>query len=232
MFRNSDSLERLSRIDSVLRWLRSCAICHSIRPPISLVCDRCAEKLDVCFNRQNELKQPGYPFPVYSLITWTDENDHLVRPLLHGFKGGWPIGATEKWMELLSHLRSGHDRVDFPRFVFPPPSKSGSKDHSWLLANLLASSWERSKPICLSRVGNDSASEKQKTKSAAERTRRRFASIESEKITYPEATWVFVDDVITTGSTAMAAYMALGDPDRFEAWTLACRPKLAGKSGI
>jgi predicted amidophosphoribosyltransferase len=42
--------------------------------------------------------------------------------------------------------------------------------------------------------------------------------------------FAFVDDVITSGSTAMAAYLALGDPDYFEAWTLVCRPKLAGKS--
>lgn len=47
-----------------------------------------------------------------------------------------------------------------------------------------------------------------------------------------QKTVVFVDDVITTGSTAMAAYMALGDPENFEVWTLASRPKLAGPSGI
>ena len=38
---------------------------------------------------------------------------------------------------------------------------------------------------------------------------------------------IFADDVITTGATALAAYMALGDPPSFEVWTLACRPKLA-----
>jgi predicted amidophosphoribosyltransferase len=43
---------------------------------------------------------------------------------------------------------------------------------------------------------------------------------------------VFVDDVITSGATAMAAYMALEDPSRFEVWTLANRPKLARQTGI
>jgi len=49
---------------------------------------------------------------------------------------------------------------------------------------------------------------------------------------YAQKTVVFVDDVITTGSTAMAAYIALGDPENFEVWTLAHRPKLAGSTGV
>jgi predicted amidophosphoribosyltransferase len=40
-------------------------------------------------------------------------------------------------------------------------------------------------------------------------------------------TIVLVDDVMTSGATALAAYMALGDPQLFEVWTIANRPKLA-----
>lgn len=35
---------------------------------------------------------------------------------------------------------------------------------------------------------------------------------------------VFVDDLLVSGQTARAAYLALGKPDNFEAWTIAYRP--------
>lgn len=44
--------------------------------------------------------------------------------------------------------------------------------------------------------------------------------------------FLFADDVITTGSTAIAAYMALGDPSDFEVWTMVNRPRLAAPRGL
>jgi predicted amidophosphoribosyltransferase len=39
-------------------------------------------------------------------------------------------------------------------------------------------------------------------------------------------TYIFIDDVVATGSTAKAAWLALGKPAIFQIWSLAYRPKL------
>lgn len=39
--------------------------------------------------------------------------------------------------------------------------------------------------------------------------------------------YIFIDDVVATGSTATAAWYALGKPEFFQIWSLAYRPRLA-----
>lgn len=66
----------------------------------------------------------------------------------------------------------------------------------------------------------------QKRKSAKDRFRRQFKL--KPGIRVKGARIVFVDDLITSGATALAAYRALNSPVDFEVWTIARRPKLAG----
>lgn len=43
---------------------------------------------------------------------------------------------------------------------------------------------------------------------------------------------IFVDDVLTTGSTAEGVWKALGEPPIFEIWCMAYQPRLAGKMEV
>jgi len=211
----------------VLRWLRACARCGSILPPIDLFCGRCAVMLASQQNRGPALLQPGFAFPVYSLFTWTHANDTVMRPFLHAFKRGLAVREAESMGLLFLHEISSQ-RPRLSPWIAHPGGKSG-RDHSWLLAQLLARliAPEDSLPIVTLRLADAGLGGSQKLKSASERRSRRF--IKEEKFSGRNVPWVFVDDVITTGSTARAAWQALGQPDSFEVWTLACRPKLAGK---
>lgn len=209
----------------VLRWLRSCARCGSIRPPIDLFCTECERLIGTQINRGPALLQSGFAFPVYSLFTWTHVNDSVIKPLLYGFKKGLAVRAAEGLsLQFLHEISRDRPRLG-PWLVHP--GGSGGRDHSWLLAQSFARLIAPNNPIplvTLKLAGGGS----QKLKSATERRARRFVHEEkfSNRANLP---WVFVDDVITTGSTAQAAWRALGEPNSFEVWTLACRPKLAGK---
>lgn len=67
--------------------------------------------------------------------------------------------------------------------------------------------------------------EAQKFKRKQERKRKSFeflgGSIDNSM------NFIFIDDVVTTGSTAMAAWYALGKPPLFQIWSLAYRARLA-----
>lgn len=224
----SGQLQRRQAIDACLRLLRSCASCRSVFPPIDVLCGECWSSLLRYENHGEALRQEGYPFPVYSSYTWTIANDRPCRSLVAGMKNGWAVRAARSLVERFVQERGFAAAGPAPLFVLPPASSRPSGDHSWLLGQLFSSMWDV-EPAYGLKYENWGHSP-QKRKSASDRSRRRFRS--EEKFSGSRRRFIFIDDVVTTGSTAMAAYMALGDPEQFEVWSLVCRPKLAGKSRI
>jgi predicted amidophosphoribosyltransferase len=219
-------LSRRERKDKFLRWLRSCARCESFFPPIDLYCRECMRDLEAKMNRDESLTQRGYPsLKVFSLVTWGPLADDVVRPLLYGMKGGDCILAIRALADELLFRRQIAFTGRPPVFVHPPATKGGF-DHSWALAACLAGRW-RAVPIALDNAECEDEIVSQKHLSVGERALRRYKLPDGSEIPSDDRTYVFVDDVITTGSTAMAAYLALGAPREFEVWTVAARPKLA-----
>lgn len=151
--------------------------------------------------------------------------------MLRGLKGGLSFAAALQLIERLA--LNGANPLEAPIFVHPP-SRTGRRDHAWLLAQLLARQWQFATGPALSlRFTEQHLLTAQKSKSAADRSLLRYQSLENLS---KSRSFVFVDDIITTGSTAMAAFMALGEPERFSVFAIVSRPKrraqLAGKSGI
>jgi predicted amidophosphoribosyltransferase len=85
----------------------------------------------------------------------------------------------------------------------------------------------------LAQSGRSNERRSQKSQNQAVRARLSFLRHERASLCFDAhgdacAKWVvFVDDVVTSGATARAAYRALGRPERFAVCTLFCRPPLA-----
>lgn len=222
-------------ISTVRRWLRSCAICGHFVPPIDTYCRVCWKALGRRQNRGVELYQGHRPFPVYSLYLWSEAAAPWVSAAIFGFKGGREARAAEILAGRFSFERSSLGLCRPCAFIVPP--RSGKRrDHAWLFARSLAEQWGA--PLFdIFEQSQKTNRKSQKSQDLAERAECRF-QLRVDRQTVQDllapspGPIVFVDDVITSGATAMAAYMALEDPSRFEVWTLANRPKLARQTGI
>lgn len=111
--------------------------------------------------------------------------------------------------------------------LIPPPGRSGigEDDHAGALASALTAVsggnfWCETQAF--ERVGKARIS--QKTKSRAQRSEIEFrVSVPAKKRIERAAGFIFIDDVLVTGATARAAWVALGRPRAFECWAIAAK---------
>jgi predicted amidophosphoribosyltransferase len=201
-------------------WISACARCRSLRPPIHIFCEECWEILNEIENTENDLRQAHYSFAVYSLYTWSDEFDFMIRPLIYALKGGvihepWVLFAT-RFLYLRSQL--GLDWTSNSQIVIAP--RKNKKDHAFYWARSLS---EQSQIQVLDCLQSEGPLVRQKSLSFAKRQDRSFVSRGLER--HPETKFIFVDDTITSGGTAQAVFEAIGCPQDFEVWTLVSKPR-------
>ena len=159
------------------------------------------------------------------LFDWYEENDFFIRLLLNSLKKGAPEfifnELSQELLRRIIHVRS----LRTNNVIIPAPAeKSHFKDHAFCLASSLANLTGYSVQSPLSRVTADEGGKlrKQKLQSKAERRKVHFQT----KKYFSYKSCIFVDDILTTGATALAAYKALNKPSSFLVMTLAWRHTL------
>jgi predicted amidophosphoribosyltransferase len=187
-----------------------------------LYCEFCDANLQRW--RLNELQVPSeQKFPVYALYAWTILSDSFVRPLVYALKGG---RCREQFGILARDFSFRMNLSESPLVLVVPPRKVRSQqDHALAWARSIARIWQVEVWDCLAYPDGETP-DSQKKKSVTSRSEREFCPVKNANLP-PQARVVFVDDVLTTGSTARAAFKALGSPKGFEVWAIVWRPKLA-----
>jgi len=161
----------------------------------------------------------GFPFSVYTQFFWNDCGS--MGSVITGLKNGRGSRAYNYLSEgYLKHRVSLGQLPQRAVLVPAPPSKKYKTDHALDFSRALEK--RTGYPIVRGLQRVDGLEQKGLT-----REKRRQIKLNCTLGVPPGLTIIFVDDLITTGATARAAWLAFQKPSAFEAWTLACRPSQA-----
>jgi predicted amidophosphoribosyltransferase len=206
--------------------IKFCITCASVITS-SIWCDFCRNKIFLS-PKSNNFKRT-LPFQNQYLIEWNSINgrfcSHTCRSLKNkDSRDELHEMASELQFKYLVSMGKGQNSHDQNKTILiPAPAKNRKIDHAMSLAlalekcglGIVASVLEREDEVA------------QKTRSLIERRKTNIIACKSDLSNFRENLRViFVDDVITSGMTALSAYLAMGKPPIFSVLTLFSRALL------
>ena len=199
-------------------YIRCCAVCRKYYPPTHWLCSLCWKYLEKEYLSFEDVYRVEKTLPHLRLFDWHNDNYYFLQRFIKSLKQGGPFFIFEK-LGLESFSRFIH-RSLWPKesklvFIPAPPSGKTIKDHAHLFAKSLSFYFGAEMRLLLKKKSKKS---QQKSKNKKERS---SVELLSTGFLKPEEIIVFVDDVLTTGSTARSAYRALNKPKNFFIFTLA-----------
>lgn len=208
-------------------YIRICHVCKKYEfQSTSLLCESCKTQL----LHQSDLSQKelhlDLGFTVYTWCHWTEDNDSLLRPTIYALKGGYLKQAIyELCTEASLHIS---ETFQAQPILLPAPSKNkNQKDHAYIIAESLAEIFNLKIINAFERV-NTSALQKSKSKSQRKLPNLKLNSdltlTERKSLFKPENNFLFVDDIVTTGSTAKHAFKSVNKHYKFSSFSLFYRP--------
>lgn len=207
-------------LHSIPFWYRSCAVCSVSFPSVKWFCPICWKRLKSYYLKPHDILRLQDEFLHIRLLDWNRENDHFMRLVLNSLKISSPQYIYDSLMQELFYCMLQELPLfthDSYKIIPAPPRRGYFKDHAFYLAQALSqlSTWPA---ISILKRVDSHFSQKQKSK-----VHRKQICFKLKYSLPKESSIIFVDDILTTGATAMAAKTAIGEVKSFKALTLTWR---------
>lgn len=203
------------------------------------VCQPCELKLQVAKTRC--IRRDLLPTQVNARWAYGHE-DEGMKNLLLSLKGLPPqwvfLQMVDLWIQAFPEEALNAQKAG--AFIVPAPSARGvssysnrPRQHAQLLAQAFGQRLGLEVlPRLLKSISNDSTMQKFKDRERRQKSRQFEVLDPSDLIFLDNQMIIFVDDLVTTGATARAAFEALGCPKHFRIWALFDRSALIEVSSV
>jgi predicted amidophosphoribosyltransferase len=216
---------RKQMLKALIQEALSCCLgCGRFSKSSSSFCGDCETALTVfCVHGPESIFLEGKTVQINSLFHWIEDESRPISKLVMSIKGGQSLFPTQYWAEKMAiqwALGKTVSQAEQWVVVAPPRHQRAKLDHGYWLAKGVS----RALGLPMFDALENKASSRQKEVNKSQRMQAHVVC--HEKISQ-DMSVLFVDDVMTTGATAIQSYKALQRPSHFEILTLA-RRDLAG----
>jgi len=213
---------RIRMKNSFWTWLhhqgRCCSHCGSFQANDSQFCAACEADLWRRHPITRQFDIANTDIQAWALFDWFPDQDRKVSKLMISLKGGQLESAFQFYAKAFVIRRSLSD-LPSNAVLVPCPGRPGRR-HSEMWAQSVSKLLGLPVMEALE-PEEENGTQKGKSRSERQRIRYRRKSVLRHKYV------IFIDDIVTTGATAVAAQKALGPTEGFEVWCLAHRRQLA-----
>ncbi len=213
---------KLNCLGSIRKYGFTCINCGSYKWNTELLCPFCLESFENFYHPQ--IHYLDEIIKVYTAYDWRPFSNSVLDQLIVALKGG-QTDWTFHW--LVQKFLTGYFENSFNKnYVFiPAPSlRPLNKDHAYKLANVFHFYLNGKIEVLLKK---DTPFEQKRLSLLGRRELRVKLNQKGKKTNKrkPNEKIILIDDVLTTGATVRACWVALGKPKNFESWVLFRRVK-------
>lgn len=207
--------------------IRSCANCGQIQTRAkTMLCHYCYLEIQKYhIKKQTYISHHDQQISIYSLFDWKPQASNALSSLMTSLKGRspdcvWMFYATE-----FIQNRIGQNAIPKNSILVPCPNFQKKEDHAFQFCQALSK--QTGIPMKLLFTSESQTHFRHQNRSLRE-AHLKSRMLWSEKFTKSEFQnqhIIFVDDIITTGTTVKSAYIQSIHCKSFEAWSLSYRTR-------
>lgn len=214
-------------IEQIDEKLRSCANCgFPTTVPNTMLCSYCHHVvLKQKSLRSKNIIHQRKSIKAYSLFDWTPNECNALSALVLALKGSAPPKVWLEYAALFVNHRMSQAVFPQDLIIVPCPSLNREKDHAWYFAKAVSELVNRPLLQLFQRGDCHYFRKASKLDREAHLKSRLHFSENITQTTFENRNIIFIDDIITTGTTVKSAYTHLDKAKSFEAWSLAYRMK-------